>query len=263
MSHASPCDPGLARDFAPRGLRRAARRARRRPRRSSRRRRPSRRRPRSAPTTRGTSRAFSEAFLGALVHDVNAVHGRGSARPGEVIDAFAAPRRRASPAAPSSCPAGGRWHMAWMLNAGAGRVPRGAALLRGRRRAGRCRSRRPTCARRRPTCSVERRDGRGRLGAPVRGVLRRRVRAPARALLRLRACIARRARRRAGQAAIDVELLDAAAAARPTGSGCRHEPRGDRDGVGLGHRPRDGDRARRRRPRRRRHLAHRRGGRRG
>jgi predicted dehydrogenase len=62
--------------------------------------------------------ALSDAFLGALVHDVNAVHGlTGGA--GRVIDAFSAPGAAAA-GGTVALPAGGRWTMAWMRNDGAG-----------------------------------------------------------------------------------------------------------------------------------------------
>jgi predicted dehydrogenase len=62
--------------------------------------------------------AFSDAFLGALVHDVNAVHGL-IAGAGRVIDAFSAPGAAAA-GGTVELPEGGRWTMAWLHNAGAG-----------------------------------------------------------------------------------------------------------------------------------------------
>lgn len=62
--------------------------------------------------------AFSDAFLGALVHDVNAVHGL--IGPGvRVVDAFSAPGG-ALAGGSVELAHGGRWTMAWMLSEGAG-----------------------------------------------------------------------------------------------------------------------------------------------
>ena len=70
----------------------------------------------------GLARAYAAAFAGALIHDINAVHGvlevlgAGS---GEVVDAFGDPG--AELAGGTVALAGGvRWSMAWMLIEGAG-----------------------------------------------------------------------------------------------------------------------------------------------
>jgi predicted dehydrogenase len=67
--------------------------------------------------------AFSDAFLGALVHDVNAVHGTlerlGAATPVRAIDAACMGGGRVVTGV-AALPGGGRWAMAWMLLAGLG-----------------------------------------------------------------------------------------------------------------------------------------------
>jgi predicted dehydrogenase len=147
--------------------------------------------------------AFSEAFLGALVHDVNLVHGVAGAA-GDVIDAFAGPGAEVA-GGTVELPSGGRWHMAWMLNAGAGPF---REELRFFAAAGSWELSFPApYLRQTPaTCSVERRDGRG-------GWARRSEAsygdAYARQLERFHDCVLDRApcATPAGQAAIDVELL--------------------------------------------------------
>jgi predicted dehydrogenase len=61
-------------------------------------------------------RMYSDAFLGALVHDVNLVHGLGVAGVG-VLDAFGGPELAGGTVA---LPGGGRWSLTWMLLPGAG-----------------------------------------------------------------------------------------------------------------------------------------------
>jgi len=63
--------------------------------------------------------AFSDAFLGALVHDVNAVHGVLGPVAGRVVDAFGEPAGRVAGGA-VELPGGGRWYMSWLLSDGAG-----------------------------------------------------------------------------------------------------------------------------------------------
>jgi predicted dehydrogenase len=67
--------------------------------------------------------AFSDAFLGALVHDVNAVHGllerMEVALPLRVVDAGCVAGRRAATGV-VELPGGARWFMAWMLLPGSG-----------------------------------------------------------------------------------------------------------------------------------------------
>jgi predicted dehydrogenase len=67
--------------------------------------------------------AFADRFLGALVHDVNAVHGvfqrLGLDPPDRVVDAFSVDRGRACGGA-IALPGGGRWTMAWLELPGLG-----------------------------------------------------------------------------------------------------------------------------------------------
>jgi predicted dehydrogenase len=63
--------------------------------------------------------AFSDAFLGALVHDVNLVHGAVGAIGLDVVDAFHAPAGRVA-GGTVALPGGGRWTMSWLLLDGAG-----------------------------------------------------------------------------------------------------------------------------------------------
>ncbi|MGI8778815.1 MAG: Gfo/Idh/MocA family protein [Solirubrobacteraceae bacterium] len=62
---------------------------------------------------------YSAAFLGALIHDVNAVHGVLGAGAFGVLDAFLDPAGRTA-GGTVALPGGGRWSMAWLLLAGAG-----------------------------------------------------------------------------------------------------------------------------------------------
>lgn len=63
--------------------------------------------------------AFSDAYLGALIHDVNAVHGALGPQAGAVLDAFHAPAGRAA-GGTVELPGGARWSMTWLLLEGAG-----------------------------------------------------------------------------------------------------------------------------------------------
>lgn len=75
--------------------------------------------------------AYSEAFAGALVHDVNAVHGMldalGGAR-GEPVDAFAGPAGELASGG-VALPGGARWTMAWALVEEAGAFSERIELL--------------------------------------------------------------------------------------------------------------------------------------
>jgi predicted dehydrogenase len=66
----------------------------------------------------GDVRAFSDTFLGALVHDVNVVHGilgrMGAPLPGTVLDASSWARGEGASGL-VELPGGGRWSMAWLL----------------------------------------------------------------------------------------------------------------------------------------------------
>ena len=66
--------------------------------------------------------AYAGAFAGALIHDINAVHGvleALGAGPGEVVDAFGDPQAELA-GGTVALPGGARWSMAWMLVEGAG-----------------------------------------------------------------------------------------------------------------------------------------------
>jgi predicted dehydrogenase len=91
-------DPGLAAWFAPAGA------------------------PPAPPGAGGFADPFSDVFLGALVHDVNLVHGLLDALdivPGPVTDAWTAADGSAAGGA-VSLPGGARWTMAWLLLPGLG-----------------------------------------------------------------------------------------------------------------------------------------------
>ena len=72
--------------------------------------------------------AFSDAFLGALVHDVNAVHGLLARPPVRVLDAFAAPDGT-SAGGTVELGGGARWTMAWLLASRAGRFTETLSLV--------------------------------------------------------------------------------------------------------------------------------------
>jgi predicted dehydrogenase len=72
--------------------------------------------------------AFSDAYLGALVHDVNAVHGAIGPQPGRVLDAWSLPGGRGA-GGTLELEGGGRWSMAWLLLEGAGAFSEDIRLL--------------------------------------------------------------------------------------------------------------------------------------
>jgi predicted dehydrogenase len=147
--------------------------------------------------------AFSEAFLGALVHDVNAVHGL-AGEAGRVLDAFAAPGAAVA-GGTVELPGGGRWSMAWMRNEGAGPF---REELRFFAAGGTWELSFPApYLRQAPvTCSVERRDGRGGWARRTQASYGD---AYARQLEHFLDCVLHRTQcaTPAAQAAIDVELL--------------------------------------------------------
>jgi predicted dehydrogenase len=71
----------------------------------------------------GDGDPFSDAFLGALIHDVNAVHGvlerAGVALPLDVVDGGCAANGRTATGV-VALPGGARWTLAWLLLPGAG-----------------------------------------------------------------------------------------------------------------------------------------------